>query len=125
MKSTIALVALVLGTVAVAQERALLPPPPPLRNPMLVPEKVVPAPPTLGAPVAVEAETPGWILRRSENGKWQVLWQGRWVGKNQMLGDEKIINIDEYGIQVRGANGKRNIPLVGTNLSRQQKENKQ
>lgn len=126
MKSIVALMAVVLCTASVAQERALLPPPPPLRNPMLVPEKVVPAPPSLGAPAAVvEAETPGWILRRSENGKWQVLWQGRWVGKNQMIGDEKIINIDEYGIQVRGANGKRNIPLVGVNLSRQQKENKQ
>lgn len=125
MKIVVALMTLLLGTAAVAQERALLPPPPPLRNPMLVPEKAVPLPPTLGTPAVVEAETPGWILRRSESGKWQVLWQGRWVGKNQMMGDEKIINIDEYGIQVKGANGKRNIPLVGVNLSRQQKENKQ
>ena len=41
------------------------------------------------------------------------------------MGDDKIINIDEYGIQVKGASGKRNIPLVGVNLGRQQKENKQ
>ena len=94
---------------------------------MLVPEKIVPAPPSLGVAgvPAAEVETPGWILRRSEHGKWQVLWQGRWVGKNQMMGDDKIINIDEYGIQVKGASGKRNIPLVGVNLGRQQKENKQ
>lgn len=127
MKSIVALIGLVLCMKATAQDRALLPPPPPLRNPMLVPEKIVPAPPSLGVAgvPAAEVETPGWILRRSEHGKWQVLWQGRWVGKNQMMGDDKIINIDEYGIQVKGASGKRNIPLVGVNLGRQQKENKQ
>lgn len=113
----------VLSSSAFAQERALLPPPPPMRNPMLVPEKL-PTPPSLGTTTAVEPETPGWIMRRGDSGKWQVLWQGRWVGKNQMMGDERIINIDEYGIQVKGSNGKRNIPVVGVNLGRQQKENK-
>lgn len=117
-----ALVLVSLGVVA--QERALLPPPPPMRNPMLVPDKVLSTPPSLGSPTAAEPETPGWIMRRGDSGKWQVLWQGRWVGKNQMMGDERIINIDEYGIQVKGSNGKRNIPVVGVNLNRQQKENK-
>lgn len=111
---------MLLSAGAFAQERALLPPPPPMRNPMLMPDKVLPTPPSLGSPTASEEpETPGWIMRRGDSGKWQVLWQGRWVGKNQMMGNEKIVNIDEYGIQVRGPEGKRNIPIVGVNLSRQ------
>ena len=48
MKSIVALIGLVLCMETTAQDRALLPPPPPLRNPMLVPEKIVPAPPSLG-----------------------------------------------------------------------------
>ena len=131
MKWAPALIAalVVCGSSVFAQERALLPPPPPMRNPMLMPDKVLPLPPSLGSSTAgpgvqAEPETPGWIMRRRDSGKWQVLWQGRWVGKNQMMGTERIINIDEYGIQVQGSNGKRNIPVVGINLGRQQKENK-
>lgn len=109
-----------------AQDRSLLPPPPPMRDPMLVPDKAIPLPPSLSSSAGspAEIETPGWIMRRGSSGKWQVLWQGRWVGKNQMMGNERIINIDEYGIEVRGASGKRNIPIIGINLSRQKKENK-
>ena len=46
MKWTPALAsALVLVSLGVAaQDRSLLPPPPPMRNPMLVPDKVLPAP---------------------------------------------------------------------------------
>lgn len=121
MKLVVALASVMLLTTGViAQERALLPPPPPMRNPMLLPEKTIPQPPSLGSPV-VEQETPGWILRRDAGGKWQVLWQGRWVGKNQMMGDERIVNIDEYGIQVTGPNGKKNIPIIGVHINRQQK----
>ena len=115
---------MLLGAESFSQERALLPPPPPMRDPMLVPEKVLPTPPSLGSPAAAEIETPGWIMRRENSGKWQVLWQGRWLGKNQMMGNERIIKIDEYGIQVKGTGGKRNIPMVGANIGRQQQENK-
>ena len=125
MKWVLAIV--VCGSSVFAQERGLLPPPPPMRNPMLTPEQALPAPPSLGvgAPLAtVEPDTPGWIMRRGENGKWKVLWQGRWVGKNQMMSGERITNIDEYGIQVQGPNGKRNIPVISVNLGRQQKDKK-
>lgn len=124
-KFSVLLGALILfSTGSFSQDLALLPPPPPMRNPMLVPEKVFPTPPSLGSPVAAEIETPGWIMRRGNSGKWQVLWEGRWVGKNQTMGSERIINIDEYGIQVKGPGGKRNIPMVGANIGRQQKEYK-
>lgn len=107
---------------AIAQERALLPPPPPpMRNPMLLPERAIPVPPSLGSPVVVEPESPGWVLRRGDSGQWQVLWEGRWLGENQMMGNERIVKIDEYGIQVKGPHGKKNIPIIGVHINRQQK----
>lgn len=125
MKFTFLLFAAVLG-VASAQERMQLPPPPPLRNPMLLsPEKELPLPPGLNGQTQTRGgEAAGWILRRNESKDWQVLWQGRWVGKNQKMGHETIVRIDEYVIEVKGPNGKRNIPLVGAILGQQQKENK-
>ena len=125
LKLALILALVILGSNGSAQERALLPPPPPpMRNPMLLPDKV-PTLPSFSAPTpSGDLETPGWIMRRGNSGKWQILWQGRWVGKNQMMGDEKIINIDEYGVQVKGPSGKRDIPVVGVNLSRQQKEHR-
>ena len=66
----------------------------------------VPVPSTSGS---VEVTKPGWILRKADDGKWKILSNHKWVGKGELLNNERIISIQENKIVVQSATGKREI----------------